>query len=153
MLVLQDPLNRMLSGAASWPCSPLGPRVPGLGEATIGSPGHGQKARSPFSRFLDEVTAQVLDPRTLEAFRGPSDRSPEAAPKKHFRGATEAGKTSTPSPQLPIQATSRGADWTEEVRESPPGPAASTWSLPAWVSHCPNLCPTGNGRGLGVLPP
>lgn len=44
--------------------------------------GRRREARLPFSRFLDEVTVQVLDPRVLEAFR--------AAPRGHSQEPTSA---------------------------------------------------------------
>ncbi|CAK6431795.1 unnamed protein product [Pipistrellus nathusii] len=66
-----------------------------------------RKARLPFSRFLDEVTVQVLDPGTLESFWGPRGRSPEPSPGEQGPGFAQeplpgaaAPKTApAPSPQ------------------------------------------------------
>lgn len=42
-----------------------------------------REARLPFSKFLDEVTVRVLDPVTLEGFRGPQGHSQEPSPGEH----------------------------------------------------------------------
>lgn len=42
-----------------------------------------REARLPFSKFLDEVTVRVLDPVTLECFRGPQGPSQEPSPGEH----------------------------------------------------------------------
>ncbi|KAB0390333.1 hypothetical protein E2I00_019963, partial [Balaenoptera physalus] len=79
-----------------------------------------QEARLPFSRFLDEVAVRVLDPGTLEAFRGPRGRSPEPSPgeqdpglaQEPLTGAAAPEKTLALSPQLSSEvapeAASRG---------------------------------------------
>lgn len=51
--------------------------------------GRRREARLPFSRFLDEVARRVLDPGTLEAFRGPRSRSPEPSPGEQDPGPAQ----------------------------------------------------------------
>uniref|UniRef100_A0A8P0PC88 Brain enriched guanylate kinase associated n=1 Tax=Canis lupus familiaris TaxID=9615 RepID=A0A8P0PC88_CANLF len=66
-------------GREEAPAAPPGPPDPGSRAASgpLARLGLRREARLPFSRFLDEVTVRVLDPGTLEAFRGPRGRSPE----------------------------------------------------------------------------
>lgn len=45
-----------------------------------------REARMPFSKFLDEVTVRVLDPVTLESFRGSQGYSQEPSPGDHSTG-------------------------------------------------------------------
>lgn len=52
----------------------------------------------PFSKFLDEVTVRVLDPVTLEGFRGSQGNSQEPSPGDHSTGpAQEAQARATAS--------------------------------------------------------
>lgn len=76
-----------------------------------------REARLPFSRFLDEVTVQVLDPGTLEAFRGPRGRSPEPFPgergpglaQEPLPGAAAPERTLALSPQPSSEVTAEAA--------------------------------------------
>lgn len=52
----------------------------------------------PFSKFLDEVTVRVLDPVTLEGFRGSQGHSQEPSPGDHSTGPTQ-------EPQLRVTAS------------------------------------------------
>lgn len=57
-----------------------------------------REARMPFSKFLDEVTVRVLDPVTLEGFRGSQGHSQEPSPSDHSTGpAQEAQARATAS--------------------------------------------------------
>lgn len=57
-----------------------------------------REARMPFSKFLDEVTVRVLDPVTLEGFRGSQGHSQEPSPGDHSTGpAQEAQARATAS--------------------------------------------------------
>lgn len=57
-----------------------------------------REARMPFSKFLDEVTVRVLDPVTLEGFRGSQGQSQEPSPGDHSTGpAQEAQARATAS--------------------------------------------------------
>lgn len=88
--------------------------------------GRRREARLPFSRFLDEVTVRVLDPRTLEAFRGPRGRSPEPSPgeqgpaQEPLTGAAAPEKTLALNPPLSTaEAASRpGPGWAVETSGS-----------------------------------
>ncbi|KFO21319.1 hypothetical protein H920_17228 [Fukomys damarensis] len=61
--------------------------------------GHRQEARLPFSKFLDEVTMRVLDPETLEAFRGPRAHSPGLSSEEHGPGQAAKPLVGTASPE------------------------------------------------------
>ena len=132
-----------------------------------------QEARLPFSRFLDEVAVRVLDPRTLEAFRGSRGRSPEPSPgeqdpglaQEPLAGASAPEKTLALSPQLSSEvapeAASRGGPGRATETSVPRmgsskrgGPAASPQRPPSPVSLSPRPSPRGQlGRGLlGPLP-
>lgn len=57
-----------------------------------------REARMPFSKFLDEVTVRVLDPVTLEGFRGSQGHSQEPSPGDHSSNpAQEAQARATAS--------------------------------------------------------
>lgn len=129
-----------------------------------------QEARLPFSRFLDEVAVRVLDPGTLEAFRGPRGRSPEPSPdeedpglaREPLAGSAAPEKTLALSPQLSSEvapeAASRGgpgrATETRVGGGKHGGPAASPQRPPSPVSLSPRPSPRGQlDRGLlGPLP-
>uniref|UniRef100_A0A8C9BDX1 Brain enriched guanylate kinase associated n=1 Tax=Phocoena sinus TaxID=42100 RepID=A0A8C9BDX1_PHOSS len=109
-----------------------------------------QEARLPFSRFLDEVAVRVLDPGTLEAFRGPRGRSPEPSPgeqdpglaREPLAGSAAPEKTLALSPQLSSEvapeAASRGgpgrATETRVGGSKHGGPAASPQRPPSPAS-------------------
>nr|XP_015098851.1 LOW QUALITY PROTEIN: brain-enriched guanylate kinase-associated protein [Vicugna pacos] len=104
------------------------------------------------SRFLDEVTVRVLDPGTLEAFRGPRGHSPEPSPDEEgpglapepLAGAAAPEKTLALSPQLSSEAAAEAASgggqagpwrpvdlaWTVANKEAelpPPGGLQAGW--------------------------
>lgn len=108
-----------------------------------------REARLPFSRFLDEVTKHVLEPRTLEAFRGP--RGPGLA-QEPLSGAVASEKTLALSPQLSLEAAAEATGSlgsSQAVETSGPrvgsgelgGQAASPWQPPSRVSLSPRSSP------------
>lgn len=122
-----------------------------------------REARLPFSRFLDEVTMQVLDPKTLEAFWGPRGRNPEPSPGERGPGLaqeplTEAaapGKSLALSPPLSSEAAAEAAGRlgsSRAVETSGPhvgsgergGQAASPWQPPSRVSLSPRSSPASS---------
>ena len=151
------------------------PEAPGAGSKAAGGPlarlGRRREARLPFSRFLDEVTVRVLDPGTLEAFRGPRGRSPEPSPgerdpgpaQEPLPGAAAPEKTLALSPPLspeaaPEAASRAGAGRTVETGGSRAGsskcggPAASPRRPPSRVSLSLSAPPPARGRpGRGLL--
>lgn len=120
----------------------------GTDSSTVTGPlarlGRRREARLPFSRFLDEVTVRVLDPETLEAFRGPRGRSPEPSPdepapglvQEPLSGAAGPEKTLALNPQLPSEAPSQATETNEPQGSNgkPGGPAASPQRPPSRVS-------------------
>lgn len=54
-----------------------------------------REARMPFSKFLDEVTVRVLDPVTLEGFRGSQGHSQEPSPGDHSTDPTQEAQART----------------------------------------------------------
>jgi hypothetical protein len=91
-----------------------------------------REARLPFSRFLDEVTVRVLDPGTLESFRGTRSRCPELSPGEQGLTPTQeslAGATApeekelAQNPQCPSEAT------TEATGGMGPGRASDARAL------------------------
>ncbi|KAI4573157.1 hypothetical protein MJG53_012995 [Ovis ammon polii x Ovis aries] len=79
------------------------PELPGTGSRPAPGPlawlGRRREARLPFSRFLDEVAVRVLDPGTLEAFRGPRSRSPEPSPGEQDPGPAQEALAGTTAPE------------------------------------------------------
>ncbi|XP_069415884.1 brain-enriched guanylate kinase-associated protein isoform X2 [Ovis canadensis] len=79
------------------------PELPGRGSRPAPGPlawlGRRREARLPFSRFLDEVAVRVLDPGTLEAFRGPRGRSPEPSPGEQDPGPAQEALAGTTAPE------------------------------------------------------
>uniref|UniRef100_A0AC11C353 Brain enriched guanylate kinase associated n=1 Tax=Ovis aries TaxID=9940 RepID=A0AC11C353_SHEEP len=79
------------------------PELPGTGSRPAPGPlawlGRRREARLPFSRFLDEVAVRVLDPGTLEAFRGPRGRSPEPSPGEQDPGPAQEALAGTTAPE------------------------------------------------------
>uniref|UniRef100_A0A4X1TJ01 Brain enriched guanylate kinase associated n=1 Tax=Sus scrofa TaxID=9823 RepID=A0A4X1TJ01_PIG len=120
----------------------------GTDSSTVTGPlarlGRRREARLPFSRFLDEVTVRVLDPETLEAFRGPRGRSPEPSPdepapglvQEPLSGAAGPEKTLALNPQLPSEAPSQATETNEPHGSNgkPEGPAASPQRPPSRAS-------------------
>lgn len=108
------------------------PEPPGAGGGAAGGPlarlGRRREARLPFSRFLDEVTIRVLDPATLDAFRGPRGHSPEPSQKEGgpgpaqepLTGAVALEKTLALSPPLASEVAPEAAS------RAGPGLAAET---------------------------
>ncbi|XP_048217983.1 basic salivary proline-rich protein 1-like [Perognathus longimembris pacificus] len=100
------------------PTSP-GPPPPGeppnMGGRVVAGPlerlGLWQEARLPFSRFLDEVTVRVLDPQTLEGFKGSRGCSPEPSPGVPLAGAPTEDRAGGPQGLLSPtgEATGGGA--------------------------------------------
>lgn len=132
--------------------------------------GRRREARLPFSRFLDEVTVRVLDPGTLEAFRGPRGRSPEPSPgeqgpgpaQEPLTGAAAPEKTLALNPPLSSAEAAGRAGSGRAVETSGSrigsgkhgGQAASPRKPPSWVSLI--LSPSSSrqlGRGLLWSPP
>lgn len=142
------------------PCTPQPP-------CTGGEPASGplarlnrrREARLPFSRFLDEVTVQVLDPGTLEAFWGPRGRSPEPSPGEQGPGLaqeplpgaatpkTTLALSPQPSPEVTAEAAGRlgssqaaetsGTNGTNVGSREQGGLAASPGQPPSRVSLSP----------------
>uniref|UniRef100_A0A8D2CJI0 Brain enriched guanylate kinase associated n=1 Tax=Sciurus vulgaris TaxID=55149 RepID=A0A8D2CJI0_SCIVU len=116
--------------------------------------GRRREARLPFSRFLDEVAVRVLDPGTLEAFRGPRGRGPAPSPEAQGSGlaqeplagaATPEEADPAPSPQLSSEAAAEamrgvGPGQAKEARgpsvdgDQHGGPSASPWRHPGPAS-------------------
>lgn len=117
-----------------------------------------REARLPFSRFLDEVTVQVLDPGTLEAFWGPRGRGPEPSPGERGPGfaqeplpgaaAPETAPAPSPPPSSEVRAEAAGSPGASPAVEpggtrvgsgEQGGLAASPWQPPSRVSLSPRL--------------
>lgn len=127
-----------------------------------------QEARLPFSRFLDEVTVRVLDPRTLEAFQGLRGHSPESSPgergpglaQEPLTGAAAPEKTLALSPQLSSEAAGKAAGRvgpSQAVESSGPhmgsgerGGHAASWQPPSRVSLGPGHPPAGSRQRSAV---
>lgn len=156
---------------ASSPLAAPEPQDTGSGAAAgpLACLGRQREARLPFSRFLDEVTVRVLDPRTLEAFRGLRARSPGLSPEE--QGPAHAGqplavavspkqKDPASSPQLSPEVAAGAAD--PRVLGQPDtgspcvgsgkhrGQATSPWRPSGQVSHGLGLSST---RPLAPIPP
>ncbi|XP_051686800.2 brain-enriched guanylate kinase-associated protein isoform X2 [Oryctolagus cuniculus] len=91
--------------------------------------GRRREARLPFSRFLDEVTVRVLDPGTLEAFRGPRGRSQEPSPADQGSGLAQEPPVGAATPEethpaLSARLSSEAA--AEAARGGEPGGALET---------------------------
>lgn len=131
-----------------------------------------REARLPFSRFLDEVTVQVLDPGTLEALRRPRGRSPEPSlgergpgvAQESLPGAVATEKTLALSPPLAseaaVEAAGRAGPGQEADTSGPHtgnsergGRAASPWQPASRVSLNPRSPPAGGRQSsAGPLP-
>lgn len=113
-------------------------------------------ARLPFSRFLDEVTVQVLGPGTWEALRGPRGCSPEPSPGERGPGlaqeplpaaaAPEPTLVLSPPPSSEVPAQAAGPMGSSPAVETggthggsgeQGGLAASPWQPPRPVSLSP----------------
>ncbi|VTJ59135.1 Hypothetical predicted protein [Marmota monax] len=156
------------------------PKTQSTGSGVAAGPlarlGRRREARLPFSRFLDEVAVRVLDPGTLEAFRGP--RGLGAAPTPEAQGpglaqeplagtATPEEEEAAPSPQLSSEAAAGavrgvGPGQAEETRgpcvgsDEHGGPSASPWRPPGPVSaptatQCLGRQPTEGQQQVVVL--
>lgn len=92
--------GRCQARALRSPDSPSSEESPSLGckvaEGSLARLSRQREARLPFSRFLDEVTVRVLDPLTLEGFRGSQSHSQELSPGEH-NAAQEPQATATDS--------------------------------------------------------
>lgn len=130
-----------------------------------------REARLRFSRFLDEVTVHVLDPRTLEALRGPRGRSPEPSPGERGPGlaqepppaaaASEKTPALSPRPSLEAAAEATGTLGSgQAVETSGPragggehgGQAASCWQPPSRVSLSPRAPPASSRTESPAVP-
>lgn len=141
----------------SLPCTPK-PPSPGCEPASgpLARLSRRREARLPFSRFLDEVTVQVLDPGTLEAFWGPRGRSPEPSPGERGPGsaqeplpgavAPETTLALSPQPSSEVTAEAAGRLGSSQAVETSGthvgsgeqgGLAASPWQPPSRVSLSP----------------
>ncbi|XP_077906989.1 brain-enriched guanylate kinase-associated protein isoform X2 [Ictidomys tridecemlineatus] len=126
----------------------------GVAAGPLARLGRRREARLPFSRFLDEVAVRVLDPGTLEAFRGPRGRGAAPSPEAQGSGlaqeplagtATPEEEEAAPSPQPSSEATAAavrgvGPGQAEETRgpcvdsDEHGGPSASPWRPPGPAS-------------------
>lgn len=119
-----------------------------------------REARLSFSRFLDEVTVRVLDPGTLEAFRGLKGLSSEPAPgeqgpvlaQEPLAGAAVPEKTLPLSPQLSSEVAGEASSRVRpgqavEINRASVGssrnggPAAQLQRPPSRVSLSPSPSP------------
>ncbi|XP_029806753.1 brain-enriched guanylate kinase-associated protein [Suricata suricatta] len=118
-----EPPGTGSSGAARGPLARLGRR---------------REARLPFSRFLDEVTARVLDPGTLEAFRGPRGHSPEPSRGEQGPGPAPEPLKGAAAPEKTLALSPSPAS--EGAPEAPsrvgPGLAAETSGARAGSGRC-----------------
>lgn len=108
---------------------------PGTGSRPAPGPlawlGCRREARLPFSRFLDEVAVRVLDPGTLEAFRGHRGRSPEPSPDEQDPAPAQEplARAAAPEKILALSPELSSETAPEAASRAGPGRAAETTGL------------------------